>query len=156
MYSCIVVVQGPTKNIFGSVVSGTVFKEIADKVYAHEFSKENTYVKNQTKFYPFSRPGDKAAFEIAAKSMKIPIEDNTKGTPLWISTRTGKEAINISNQKMIKGLVPNVKGMGLIDAAFLLEQCGLYVLPVGSGIVKQQSILPGKKDRERTTNHIAF
>ena len=46
---------------------------------------------------------------------------------------------------MIKGLVPNVKGMGLIDAAFLLEQCGLYVLPVGSGIVKQQSILPGKK-----------
>ena len=145
LYSCIVVVQGPTKNIFGSVVSGTVFKEIADKVYAHEFSKENRLVKNQTQYYPFSRSGDRVAFEIAAKSMNIPVENNTNGAPPWISTRTGKEAINISNKKIVKGLVPNVKGMGLIDAAFLLEQCGLSVLPVGSGIVKQQSILPGKK-----------
>ena len=59
MYSCIVVVQGPTKNIFGSVVSGTVFKEIADKVYAHEFSKENTYVKTRQNSIHFQDLGTK-------------------------------------------------------------------------------------------------
>ena len=45
LYSCIVVIQGPTKNIFGSVVSGTVFKEIADKVYAHEFNQSDLALK---------------------------------------------------------------------------------------------------------------
>ena len=33
-YSCIVLIQGPSKDIYGSVVSGSVFKEIADKVYS--------------------------------------------------------------------------------------------------------------------------
>ena len=51
----------------------------------------------------------------------------------------------IINKKTIKGLVPNVIGMGLVDAAFLLEQCGLFVQPVGSGIVRDQSIIPGRK-----------
>ena len=46
---------------------------------------------------------------------------------------------------MIKGLVPNVIGMGLLDAAYLLEKNGLFVQPIGSGIVRDQSIVPGKK-----------
>ena len=33
--------------------------------------------------------------------------------------------------------------MGLIDATFLLEQFGLFVQPVGSGIVREQSIKAG-------------
>ena len=145
LYSCIVVVQGPTKNIFGSVVSGTVFKEIADKVYAHEFSKENRKINAKNLNFPFSRSGDKVAFEEAAKYMNIPVNDQTKNSPQWVSTRTGIEAIKIINKKTIKGLVPNVIGMGLVDAAFLLEQCGLFVQPVGSGIVRDQSIIPGRK-----------
>jgi cell division protein FtsI (penicillin-binding protein 3) len=35
MYSCIVVIAAPTKGIYGADVSGTVFKTIADKVYAN-------------------------------------------------------------------------------------------------------------------------
>jgi cell division protein FtsI (penicillin-binding protein 3) len=35
--------------------------------------------------------------------------------------------------------------MGLVDAAYLLEQFGLSVQPVGSGIVRDQSIIPGKR-----------
>tara|TARA_B100001093_G_C26841607_1_gene1020814 strand:+ start:528 stop:2621 length:2094 start_codon:yes stop_codon:yes gene_type:complete len=145
LYSCIVVVQGPTKNIFGSVVSGTVFKEIADKVYAHEFSKENRKINAENLNFPFSRSGDKVAFEEAAKHMNIPVNDQTKNSPQWVSTRTGSESIKIINKKTIKGLVPNVIGMGLVDAAYLLEQCGLFVQPVGSGIVRDQSIIPGGK-----------
>jgi cell division protein FtsI (penicillin-binding protein 3) len=145
LYSCIVVVQGPTKNIFGSVVSGTVFKEIADKVYAHEFSKENRKIDYKDLNYPFSRSGDKIAFEKAAEIMKIPVDNKAKESSAWISTRTAHEAIKIYNKKFTKGFVPNVIGMGLIDAAYLLEQCGLFVQPIGSGIVRDQSIVPGKK-----------
>ena len=122
-----------------------MFKEIADKVYAHEFSKENRKINTENLNFPFSRSGDKVAFEEAAKYMNIPVNDQTKNLTQWVSTRTGSESIKIVNKKIIKGLVPNVIGMGLIDAAYLLEQHGLFVQPVGSGIVRDQSIIPGGK-----------
>tara|TARA_B110000483_G_scaffold132883_1_gene158935 strand:+ start:326 stop:2419 length:2094 start_codon:yes stop_codon:yes gene_type:complete len=143
VYSCIVVVQGPTKNIFGSVVSGTVFKEIADKVYAQEFQKENIVLKDTLNRYPYSRSGDKMSFLVASENMRIPVEDLTNKSNKWISTRTGKDAIKIINKKTQKGLVPNVVGMGLIDATYMLEKFGLFVQPVGSGIVREQSIKAG-------------
>ncbi len=145
LYSCIVVVQGPTKNIFGSVVSGTVFKEIADKVYANEFSKENIKINYEALNFPFSRSGEKLAFQQAAKQMNIPVDNRSNENSEWILTRTGYQAIKIYNKKMTKGLVPNVIGMGLLDAAYLLEKYGLFVQPIGSGIVRDQSIFPGKK-----------
>ncbi len=40
-------------------------------------------------------------------------------------------------------MVPNVVGMGLIDATYMLEKFGLFVQPVGSGIVREQSIKAG-------------
>jgi cell division protein FtsI (penicillin-binding protein 3) len=143
VYSCIVVVQGPTKNIFGSVVSGTVFKEIADKVYAQEFQKENIVLKDTINRYPYSRSGDKMSFLVASENMRIPVEDLSNKSNEWISTRTGKDAIKIIHKKMQKGLVPNVVGMGLIDATYMLEKYGLFVQPVGSGIVREQSIKAG-------------
>ncbi len=143
VYSCIVVVQGPTKNIFGSVVSGTVFKEIADKVYAQEFQNENIVLKDTLNRYPYSRSGDKMSFLIASENMRIPVEDLTNESTDWVSTRTGKDAIKIIHKKTQKGLVPNVVGMGLIDATYMLEKYGLFVQPVGSGIVREQSIKAG-------------
>jgi cell division protein FtsI (penicillin-binding protein 3) len=143
VYSCIVVVQGPTKNIFGSVVSGTVFKEIADKVYAQEFQNENIVLKDTLNRYPYSRSGDKMSFLVASENMRIPVEDLTNESNEWISTRTGKDAIKIIHKKTQKGLVPNVVGMGLIDATYMLEKYGLFVQPVGSGIVREQSIKAG-------------
>ncbi len=145
LYSCIVVVQGPTKNIFGSVVSGTVFKEIADKVYAHEFSKENLKINYESLNFPFSRSGEKLAFQQAAKHLNIPVDNRSDDSSKWVLTRTGQDAIRIYNKKVIKGLVPNVIGMGLLDAAYLLEKNGLFVQPIGSGIVRDQSISPGEK-----------
>lgn len=143
IYSCIVVVQGPTKNIFGSVVSGSVFKEIADKVYAQEFHKENSIKNDSNNHFPYSRNGDKDAFLVASESMGIPVLDQSNSTSKLITTRTGNKAIKIFNKKIQKGLVPDVVGMGLIDAVYVLEKLGLLVQPVGSGIVRKQSVKAG-------------
>ena len=143
IYSCIVVVQGPTKNIFGSVVSGSVFKEIADKVYAQEFHKENSIKNDSNNHFPFSRNGDKDAFLVASESMGIPVLDQSNSSSKLITTKTGNKAIKIFNKKIQKGLVPDVVGMGLIDAVYVLEKLGLLVQPVGSGIVRKQSVKAG-------------
>ena len=44
-----------------------------------------------------------------------------------------------------EGKVPNVKGMGLTDAIYLLERSGLRVTHSGSGKVKSQSIPAGRE-----------
>ena len=46
---------------------------------------------------------------------------------------------------MPKDFVPNVKGMGLKDAVYLLENSGLKVFVQGAGKVKEQSLVPGQK-----------
>ena len=51
----------------------------------------------------------------------------------------------IEGKKIHKNIVPNVTGMGLKDALYLLEQCGLYVRIEGQGKVVKQSLNPGQK-----------
>jgi len=47
-----------------------------------------------------------------------------------------------------KGIMPDVCGMGLRDALFLLEQQGLNVLVTGKGTVVKQSVNPGEPVRK--------
>ena len=49
----------------------------------------------------------------------------------------------VAPQKVYKGMVPDVKGMGLKDALYLLEQEGLFVHIKGKGRVRAQSVAPG-------------
>jgi cell division protein FtsI (penicillin-binding protein 3) len=50
----------------------------------------------------------------------------------------------VVNEKPVdKNLIPNVKGMGLKDALFLLENMNLKVQASGRGKVVSQSIEPG-------------
>jgi cell division protein FtsI (penicillin-binding protein 3) len=46
---------------------------------------------------------------------------------------------------VIENLVPRVVGMGAMDALYLLENQGLKVKMIGSGVVRQQSIIPGTR-----------
>jgi len=47
-----------------------------------------------------------------------------------------------------KKIMPNVKGIPAMDAIFLLENMGLRVTMTGSGLVKKQSIAPGRRVRK--------
>lgn len=52
---------------------------------------------------------------------------------------------DIASMEISEGKVPNVKGMGLTDALYILEQSGLNVTHTGSGTVKSQSIPAGRE-----------
>ncbi len=55
--------------------------------------------------------------------------------------RKGQPVLN--REGMYAKVMPDVKGMGLKDALFLLENMELRVVPNGKGKVKTQSISPG-------------
>jgi len=144
-YSCIVVIQGPTNQIYGSVVSGTVFKEIADKVYAGglENAPEPELVLAEMN-YPYSKHGSKEETKVVMKKMKVSVKDDGVDSD-WVVTKTNLDRVVLQKRIVQKGQMPNVLGMGLQDAMYLLESHGLTVKILGSGIVKDQSIAPGSE-----------
>ena len=63
----------------------------------------------------------------------------------WVVTKTNLDKVVLQNRIVEKGQMPNVLGMGLQDALYLLESHGLTVKIEGSGIVKDQSVAPGSE-----------
>ena len=53
-----------------------------------------------------------------------------------------------------EGIMPNVKGMGLRDAIYLLESKGLKVEVLGVGKVRKQSLPGGSPIKKGTTINI--
>lgn len=145
-YSCVVVIQGPTKEIYGASVSGTVFKEIADKVYANGLENTRADVEEELAVmaYPYSKNGDRNELKKVFSKMGVPVKDNS-GSANYVATVTGETNVQMNAKNFDDNLVPSVIGMGLVDALFVLESKGLSVQINGSGIVKDQSINPGAK-----------
>ena len=58
-------------------------------------------------------------------------------------TTDSTKHVSIQTAKLYRGMMPDVKGMGLKDAVYMLETSGLQVQVVGKGKVQSQSIQPG-------------
>ena len=68
----------------------------------------------------------------------------------WVLTSRQDSIIKYKNRTISNHLVPNVKGMGLQDALYILENAGLKVTTSGFGSVKKQSIRPGSNFQSGT------
>ena len=149
-YSCIVVVNGPSNNVYyGNEVAGTVFKQIADRVYASGFDMMDEYVLEvpDSGILPYSKGGTKEDLLTVFETLDVTIED--KGVESdWISTLAQEHKVNFSRKTFANGMVPNVKGMGAKDAVALLENLGVSVIVSGRGKVVEQSIAAGTRLRK--------
>lgn len=147
-FSCIVVVNSPSRNVYyGNVVAGPIFKEIADKVYSTSPQWFPEVIRSpQLAELPESKNGFKPELLTVFKSLKIPSDDMATDVE-WVSTRRGEGVIDIVEKEVIDNLTPDVVGMCLKDAIFLLENVGLKVVVNGRGTVRRQSIQPGTRVR---------
>lgn len=144
-YSCIVVIRTKPHAAlhYGGSLAGPVFKEVATKLYA-------MYV-NQKSPHPFAAKKDSSAFFYAGNTADIKNVFNTLSVSYTDSSVKGDWSNVFANnyQPVIKAstvrkqVMPNVKGMGLKDALFLLEGMGLKVSVKGKGKVANQSIEAG-------------
>ncbi len=141
-YSCIVVVAAPTRSIYGNIVSGTVFKEIAEKVYATDIEMARTKDKLEKLNMPASKGGDLDDLTQIFKALKVPVKNNN-GDSKWIATSAKSDKVDLNKKIMTE--LPNTIGMGLKDAVFLLENKGFAVRVNGKGVVKTQTQLEGNK-----------
>ncbi len=145
-YSCIVVVDQPQgDNQEGSNVAAPVFREIADKVYSRDLVLHQEVKLNpnpKTGVFPSIKAGNKEELKEICDELKISTHERDGGE--YVRTRVNNNSIDLLSKKIKDGLVPNVIGLRLKDALFLLENQGMVVRFAGHGRVTSQSIAPGK------------
>lgn len=147
-YSMVVVIDSPKGvAVFGGDVSAPVFKEIADKIFAKDLDLN---VVNQTKILPSVAPGSKFPYVASGKGeelqgifeyLKLPLKSPTQED--WVVASSLAGQVHLQQTETENAVVPNVSGMSLRDALYLLENKGLKVNFNGKGKVISQSISPG-------------
>jgi len=144
-YSCIVVVNSPSNSLYyGNVVAGPVFKEIADKIYATSVDMQKAMAVNKNNHtVPVSKDSHKDDLDYVLKNLNIKTSFQGNLGTKWVKTSATTNGVNYMGQKIVKKQIPNVVGMGLKDAMYILENMGVDVEIAGRGVVKEQSILAG-------------
>ena len=99
----------------------------------------------EDKSLPVCKNGLKNDFRVITRELDMELEGwgETEGTD-WVMTASNEsENIVVKPRRINYSTVPNVRGMGLRDALYVLENSGLKVGVVGSGMVQKQSLQPG-------------
>ena len=147
-YSCMVVVNNPKENgFYGGNVSAPVFKEISDKVFAADISIHNSIlIAEQTKDTPNLTQGKTEDMSKLLDNLSLEYE-KTKSN--WMVPSYSSKKISLERRSIEKdfeeGLMPNLFGMNLLDAVYLLENAGLKVEIKGKGHIVNQSIKKGDR-----------
>ena len=144
IYSCIVVISKAKGRFYSAgKVAAPAFKEIADRVYATKIKgmmdaemrdekQADSTIRHQSELAPY------------LQGIGLDYTDHSLGSE-WTTTAYSKE----DGKYVIKPIqfdsihVPNVKGMNITDAVYLLENMGWNIAFEGYGKVIQQSVKPG-------------
>lgn len=139
-YSMIVVVSNPQGEYLAAKIAGPVFRAIADRVYSSDLEMNQSvplrYVGNTG--LPKAKLGNHKAVQEVFSKLNI--------KPLYASTTAAVDTTNglaFEDVKYQKGTVPDVTGMGLSDALYILGNAGYKVVARGSGTVIKQSVTGG-------------
>ena len=144
LYSMIVVINSPgTNGYYGNVVAGSIFKEVADKVYSLNL---DIHPAINGPVAQSSLPVIQMASTNDLKSIYsfIGMKMNDLGME-WSTPTVHAGKVSLTGNEIENGIVPDVKGMSLKDAIYLLESMGMKVSIAGKGIVIRQSVPAGTK-----------
>ena len=144
-YSMIVVINDPKGEYYGALVSGPVFKKIADRIYASDNQMYTQIKTNQigNTQSPEAKAGHSKATRQVYDAFGIKTLYAAKSD--YFNTIDTTNGIIYQENMPVKGVMPNVNGMGLKDAMYLLGNAGLKAKVKGSGKVVLQSIQAGTK-----------
>ena len=149
-YTMAVVIQNSRESIkiYGADVSGNVFKEISDRIYGSYLGSKKYMVVNAADTNQYNYFGMKNELASIFTSLNLPYTDSAV-SGFWRSTQiknnSGTLYTPLTSTSTSGSVTPNVVGMGLKDAVYLLENMGLRVSTTGRGRVLNQSLAAGIK-----------
>jgi cell division protein FtsI (penicillin-binding protein 3) len=132
------------KTYYGAGLAGPVERDIVNYIYYRDEDWHQTLSPSDEKHYPSTVKGGNIASvrRVADKfSPRVSFTDREGWGKAQVDTMKNVSIETLADD----GLMPNVVGMGLNDALYLLESRGLRVHFSGKGMVRQQSIPAGRK-----------
>jgi len=144
-YSCIVVVRTKphAASHYGGTVAAPVFREIATKLYAMYVDRKDpslfTTVKDSAAYF---YAGYSTDIKKVYKALNVRFTDSVAQNN-WSNVYASNYQPVLKANSVRKQVMPNVRGMGLKDALYLLENMGVKVTIKGKGKIATQSIAPG-------------
>jgi len=149
-YSMIIVIDSPNGfAAYGGDVSAPVFKEIADRIYALDMElnpgsdQMMVAASSEERGLPYIQAGK--GEELQQIFEEFGLKSATMNSEEWVKTVASATGVKLQVNNTDKPIVPDVSGLPLRDALFILENKGLQVNYSGKGRVKAQSLLPGTK-----------
>ncbi len=150
-YSIIVMVNSPSKGAFyGGAVAAPVFREIADKVYSHFINIREPINTNDSLFVGVDAKARGYAYDFRQILSWLHVNEGFDDNEEWVALNAHGKSASHEAIKTYQYTMPEVRGMGLRDAMYLLETSGLKVKVNGAGKVVTQSITPGQAIIEGT------
>ncbi len=130
---------------YGGTIAAPVFRMVADKIFASQKGSWDgplDSISKNTKQVMLAKEATANSYRVLLNSIGKPssLEGNTIAK---LEADSNNKKITIVPAKVYKGYVPDVNGLGLKDAVYLLEKEGLKVQVEGRGKVQVQSIAPG-------------
>lgn len=136
-YSMIVVVQNPRNGYYAASVAGPVFSEVAQRIYASDmdmYQGVGGFQMAQASVSPETKAGSMEAAKRLYQEFDLGNAINNDST-----------LIAYNDTDAVKGKVPNLIGMGLKDALYILGNAGFKVSVNGKGKVVRQSLSAGQE-----------
>lgn len=146
-YSAMVLIKNPRGWYqYGSSVAAPVFKEIADNIYARDIELHEPMALDSipdSDVLPFIRAGYQQ--DLVLLCNELGIDNHSLTEEEWVRTSRTGNTVNWKKNLQGHGIVPDVSGMTLRDALYLLERSGLSVFFDGRGRVVDQSLPAGRR-----------
>ncbi|MBQ7297852.1 MAG: transpeptidase family protein [Alistipes sp.] len=143
--------QQAGKAYYGAALAGPVVKRVVDYLYAREHDWSRKLETHGEKYYPTRMKGGSVEqLRRVADELSPSLRSDTRHG--WGRATVDSTArVHVTTLPTASDAMPDVVGMGLKDALFLLESRGLKVVVRGHGTVVQQSLPPEVRVRAGET-----
>jgi len=147
---CVVIRTKPhSAAYYGGAIAAPVFRMVADKIFSENMGAWagplDSLARNDKGLMP-AKSATARSYQIMlnALSRHTAIPGDYMNTMMQLTSDSSKH-IAVQQKPIYRDVMPDVTGMGLKDAVFMLENSGMQVTVVGKGKVRGQSIPAGTR-----------
>ncbi len=147
---CVVIRTKPhSRAYYGGAIAAPVFRMVADKIFSENMGAWagplDSLAKSGTGTIP-AKAATARNYEVLFNTLnkRTPIRADHKNVMMEVRTDSNRN-VTVRPKQLYKNIVPDVTGMSLKDAVYMLENIGLQVTVSGKGKVKGQSLQAGTR-----------
>lgn len=147
---CVVIrTKAHSAAYYGGTIAAPVFRMVADKIFSQNMGAWSAPLDSMAKTGSAALPGKAATagtYEVLLGRLnkRMPIPADYSHTMVQLVTDSNKHT-GVAPKHVYRGIMPDVTGMTLKDAVYMLENYGVRVRIQGYGKVHAQSVPSGTR-----------